>query len=63
MITSKREINGKISIQHKFYIMDTEISAEEFANVTRNHWQIENSFHWILDVHFKKIGVKERKEI
>jgi len=41
--------------------MDTEISAEKFANVTRNHWQLENSLHWILNVHFREDRSKSKK--
>lgn len=62
LVKNKREINGEISIQYKFYITDIDISAEKFAEVTRNHWQIENNLHWILDVHFREDWSKSKKD-
>ena len=49
-----REINGKISIQEKYYISNLKLSAKAFGNITRKHWQIENNLHWTLDVYFKE---------
>lgn len=54
MTRNYREINGELSIQDKYYILDLELSAEEFGKVTRKHWSIENKLHWILDVHFRE---------
>lgn len=36
------------------YIMDQELSVQEFAGYVRGHWRIENSLHWILDNTFKE---------
>ncbi len=54
MTRNYREINGKVSIQEKYYISDLKLSGEEFARVVRGHWSIENNLHWILDVHFQE---------
>lgn len=54
MTRNYREINGNLSIQDKYYILDLDLSAEEFGKVTREHWSIENKLHWILDVHFRE---------
>lgn len=54
MTRNFREINGNLSIQDKYYILDTKISAQEFLEITRKHWSIENNLHWILDVHFRE---------
>lgn len=49
-----REIKGEESKQEKYYISNVKLSAEEFGKITRDHWQIENNLHWILDVYFKE---------
>lgn len=49
-----REIKGQVSIQEKYYISNLKLSAKEFSNITRKHWQIENNLHWTLDVYFKE---------
>lgn len=54
MTRNYRETNGNLSIQDKYYILDLDLSAEEFGKVTREHWSIENKLHWILDVHFRE---------
>jgi predicted transposase YbfD/YdcC len=54
MVENTREIGGKTTVSRKYYILDIDVTAERFAEITRNHWQIENGLHWILDVHFKE---------
>ena len=54
MVCSERIVNGKRSQETRYYISSLKLNAEEMANVIRNHWGIENSFHWILDVAFNE---------
>lgn len=62
MVENTREIDGKKSIQRKYYILDIDVTAEKFAEITRNHWQIENGLHWILDVHFREDFSTSKKD-
>ena len=43
--------------------LDEDCSAQEMSTVVRGHWEIENTLHWVLDVHFKEdfCKIKEAK--
>jgi predicted transposase YbfD/YdcC len=52
MVESQREMNGKVSIEQRYYILSLESDVHRFAAAVRSHWSIENQLHWILDVGF-----------
>ena len=54
MVCSERIVNGKRSKETRYYISSLKSNAEEIAASIRNHWGVENSFHWILDVAFNE---------
>ena len=54
LVQSKREIKGNVKTKRPFYIASLDKEAEEMAAFIRNHWQIENSLHWVLDVTFRQ---------
>lgn len=62
MVCSERIINGKKSRETRYYISSLSLSAEELASSIRNHWSVENSCHWILDVAFNEDGCRIRKD-
>lgn len=45
-----REENGKSSVTKNYYILSEKFNIDRFINVTREHWNIECSLHWRLDV-------------
>ena len=45
-----REENGKVTLTKNYYILSQQFSAERFKEITREHWNIECSLHWRLDV-------------
>ena len=53
-VESIRETGGKKRVDIRYYILDEDSSAQEMSAVVRGHWEIENSLHWVLDVHFKE---------
>lgn len=62
----KKNEEGKIigyeeSTDRIAYIMDQELSVEEFAGYVRDHWKIENSLHWVLDNTFKEDRATAKK--
>ena len=52
MVESQREMNGKVSIEQRYYILSIHSDVQRFATAVRSHWSIENQLHWILDVGF-----------
>jgi predicted transposase YbfD/YdcC len=48
------DARGRESLEARYYILSTLLSAEEFAGAVRGHWGIENSLHWQLDVSFRE---------
>ncbi len=52
MVESQREMNGKVSVEQRYYILSIESDVQRFATAVRSHWSIENQLHWILDVGF-----------
>ena len=52
MVESQREMNGKVSIQQRYYILSIESDVQRFSAAVRSHWSIENQLHWVLDVGF-----------
>lgn len=52
MVESERNVNGKVSIEQRYYILSIESDVYRFAQAVRSHWSIENQLHWILDVSF-----------
>lgn len=52
MVESERELNGKVSIAHRYYLLSFGSDVHRFATAVSSHWSIENQLHWILDVGF-----------
>jgi predicted transposase YbfD/YdcC len=61
-ITRTREIQGQTSTETACYLLSTPLSAERFGQVVRQHWSIENSLHWVLDVTMNEDRARPRKD-
>lgn len=46
------ERDGVETSQVRYYISSLEGDVDTFARCVRDHWQIENTLHWVLDVVF-----------
>lgn len=45
----------------RYYISSADKSAEEFQDIIRLHWSIENKLHWTLDIAFREDLSRKRK--
>jgi predicted transposase YbfD/YdcC len=53
VVESRREINGKITDETRFYITSLVLLAAAVGPMIRAHWAIENSLHWVMDMVFR----------
>lgn len=53
MVDSQREFANKIERETRYYITSTTLPAERSGPMIRDHWAIENSLHWVLDMTFR----------
>lgn len=53
MVESQRETGPKIETETRFYITSSTDIADKLATVIRQHWAIENSLHWVMDMVFR----------
>lgn len=54
MVEATRQVDGQEQTSCRYYLssIEAERGAEAFQQYIRQHWGIENSVHWVLDVHF-----------
>src|SRR5206468_2360850 len=52
MCFSERTVAGVTTQEIRYFIGSKKASAKYYGTVLRNHWGIENSLHWQLDVTF-----------
>ena len=62
MVEAERRINGKVSLETRYYISSLESHAGRLNEAVRTHWGIENSLHWVLDVAFQEDNCRIRKD-
>ena len=58
-ITATREYAGKTETQERFYISCLS-PDNDFNKYIRDHWGVENSLHWVLDMTFREDEQRKR---
>jgi len=54
MVESSREVGGEVVMEQRFCLTSLPGDAMCFAQAVREHWGVENSLHWVLDVSFRE---------
>jgi predicted transposase YbfD/YdcC len=53
IVESVRETGGKTETETRFYITSLTAPAARVGAAIRDHWSIENSLHWVMDMTFR----------
>lgn len=54
MVESVREVEGKQTVERRYYLSSLPLGVETFARAVRSHWGVENNVHWVMDVCFRE---------
>lgn len=60
VIVSERTIQGKTTREHRAYITSLSADAARLNRAVRQHWRVENSLHWCMDVVFADDRMRAR---
>lgn len=55
-VESERHIDDVIKKERRYFICSIAADAKKFCRAVRDHWQVENKLHWVLDVTFNEDG-------
>jgi len=53
IVDSRRELGEKIEHETRFYITSSSLPASQMGPLVRDHWAVENSLHWVMDMVFR----------
>jgi len=57
-----RQLPDKMEQETAYYISSLAPNARQILDATRQHWGVENSLHWVLDVTFREDEARIRKD-
>lgn len=61
-VERERRLPDKVERETAYYISSLPPNARQILDATRQHWRVENSLHWVLDVTFREDEARIRKE-
>jgi predicted transposase YbfD/YdcC len=61
-VQRERRLPSQVEQQTTYYISSLPPSARLILDATRQHWAVENSLHWVLDVIFREDDARIRRD-
>lgn len=61
LVVYNSQVNGKEHIEIRYYISSLALGIKQFAKVVRQHWGIESTCHWSLDVTYREDSLRTRQ--
>lgn len=61
VVENESHRNGTVSRERRCFISSVAPDAALLAHAVRRHWEIENGFHWVLDVTFREDDSRIRR--
>jgi len=62
VIDSTREIGARTERETRYYLTSSASRAEQLGPMVRDHWAVENSLHWVMDMTFHDDECRIRTE-
>jgi len=62
IIDSRREIGARTERETRYYLTSSAWRAEQLGPMVRDHWAVENSLHWVMDMTFRDDECRIRTE-
>ena len=59
--TGRMLLEGKTTVETRHFISTLNCDAKQLGHAVRQHWGIENSLHWVLDIAFREDESRIRK--
>ena len=54
MVEAERRVGTERSVETRYYLLSSSMTAEAFGAAVRSHWGSENQVHWVLDMAFRE---------